>query len=83
MKLALKIVGGLVLLLALVVVVEVIASESGEVVVVTTVDADGNPAETRLWVVDHEGSAYLRAGSPQSGWFQQLQPAPAGAPDHR
>ena len=77
MKLALKILGGLVLLLALIVVVEVIASESGEVVVVTTVDADGNPAETRLWVVDREGSAYLRSGSPQSGWFQRMQANPA------
>ena len=77
MKLALKIVGGLFLVLVLVVVVEIIASESGEVVVVTTLDDAGTPAETRLWVVDHAGSAYLRSGSPQSGWFQRMQTNPA------
>ncbi len=77
MKLALKIIGGLVLVLVLVVVVEIIASESGEVVVVTTVDAAGTPVETRLWVVDYAGSAYLRSGSPQSGWFQRMQANPA------
>ncbi len=76
MKLVLKILGGVVLLLALVIVVQFIASESGEVVVVTTTDADGTPAETRLWVVDHAGSAYLRSGSPQSGWFQRMQANP-------
>ncbi len=76
MKLALKIIGGLVVVLVLVIAVQFIASESGEVVVVTTTDADGVSAETRLWVVDHEGSAYLRSGSPQSGWFQRMQANP-------
>ena len=77
MKLLLKFLGALVALLLLVVIIEVIASESGEVVVVTTQDAAGNPQETRLWVVDAEGFAWLRSGSPQAGWFQRMQQNPS------
>ena len=32
--------------------------------------ADG--ATTRLWVVDHDGSAWLRSGDPGSAWFQRI-----------
>ena len=52
--------------------VEQYAAESGEVVVLTTQDADGNPMETRLWIVDHDGFQYLRAGAEGSGWYQRL-----------
>lgn len=51
---------------------EIIASESGEVIVLTTQDANGATAETRLWVVEHEGDMWLRAGSPNSGWYKRL-----------
>ena len=43
--------------------VEMIAAETGEVVVVTITAADGSTDKTRLWVVDHDGSAWLRAGN--------------------
>ncbi len=59
-------------LLAIVIVLQIIASESGEVVVITTQDAAGDARETRLWVVDHHGSAWLRSSSPQSGWYQRM-----------
>lgn len=49
-----------------------VLSESGEVVVLTTLDSAGNGHETRLWVVDDTGRAWLRAGSPQSRWYGQL-----------
>ena len=49
--------------------IEIITSESGEVVVFTTRNAVGDGRKTRLWVVDHHGSAWLRSGSPQSGWY--------------
>lgn len=52
-----------------------VASESGEVVVVTTFDAAGGH-ETRLWVVDFEGDAYLRAGSADALWFRRLKANP-------
>ncbi len=58
-------------LLAIVIVLQIIASESGEVVVINTRDAAGDARETRLWVVDHQGSAWLRSGSPHSGWYQR------------
>ncbi len=53
-----------------------LASESGEVVVLRTLDAEGGVHETRLWVVDHEGSAWLRAGNPSGGWFPRLSARP-------
>jgi hypothetical protein len=49
-----------------------IASESGEVVVLYSQDKAGEQYSTRLWIVDHEGDAWLRAGSEQSGWYQRL-----------
>ena len=56
--------------------VEMIASETGEVVVLTITAPDGSAGETRLWVVDHDGSAWLRAGHAGSGWYQELVAAP-------
>jgi len=53
-----------------------VASESGEVVVLRTRDAAGGVHETRLWVVDHDGSAWLRAGNPSGGWFPRLSAQP-------
>ena len=75
MKTALRVLGVVLVLLGLVITLEIIASESGEVVVVTTRDGD-TTATTRLWVVDHDGSAWLRSGSPQSGWYQRMQAEP-------
>jgi hypothetical protein len=56
--------------------VEMIAAESGEVVVLRTRDAGGAVHETRLWVVDDAGTAWLRSGSPEAGWFQRLSAEP-------
>ena len=68
---------GVLFIVALVVVgVEQYAAESGEVVVLTTNDAEGTPMETRLWVVDLDGSQYLRSGSDGSGWYQRLAADP-------
>ena len=58
MRLVMRSLGLIAGLLFLVVGLELIASESGEVVVLVTTDESGQPHETRLWVVD-EG---LRAG---------------------
>jgi hypothetical protein len=49
-----------------------LASESGEVVVLESQDDQGEVQSTRLWVVDHDGSMWLRAGDDQSGWYQRL-----------
>ena len=71
MKLLLKLGIVLIVLFAIVTVLQIMASESGEVVVITTRDAAGDARDTRLWVVDHQGSAWLRSGSPHSGWYQR------------
>lgn len=53
------------------------ASElGGEVVTLYTRDPGGGESRTSLWVVDHEGSQYLRAGDRASGWFDRLRRAP-------
>jgi hypothetical protein len=66
---------GIVMALAVVVFgLQIIASETGEVVVLHTADGDGD-ARTRLWVVDFDGAQWLRAG-PDSGWLQRLAAQP-------
>lgn len=71
MKIVLKILGGLVALLVAVMAMQLIASESGEVVVVGSQNADGSVSETRLWVVEHDDAQWLR-GSPEAGWYQRI-----------
>ena len=68
---------GAILGIALVVIgTEYLASESGEVVVLRTNDAAGASYETRLWVVDHDGALWLRAGNPKGGWFSRISERP-------
>lgn len=51
----------------------VMASEmGGEVVEVTTSDDRGIEYQTSLWVVEDQGSEWLRAGSRESAWYQRL-----------
>ena len=38
---------------------QLVASESGEVLVLETLDADAQPHETRIWVVDAAGSIWV------------------------
>jgi len=56
--------------------VQMVASESGEVVVLATRGGGEEAEETRLWIVDHEGSQYLRSGQAQAGWFTRLKANP-------
>jgi hypothetical protein len=77
MRFVMRSLGLLAGLLFLVVALELIASESGEVVVVTTTDESNQPHETRLWVVDEGGKQWVRAGDPNSGWLLNIQQNPA------
>lgn len=53
------------------------ASElGGEVVTLYTRDPGGGESRTSLWVVDHEGFQYLRAGDRDSEWFERLRRSP-------
>jgi hypothetical protein len=74
MRILLYLLGVLLALVVLVFVSQMVASETGEVVVLTSQGPDG-PQETRLWVVDLDGVQYLRA-SPDSGWYQRLVAEP-------
>jgi hypothetical protein len=67
-------IGSLVILVVLIFVSQLVASESAEVVVLTSQGPDGGQ-DTRLWVVDLDGLQYLRA-SPDSGWYQRLVAEP-------
>ena len=73
MKRAVKLIGALVAVVVALFVGQIFASESGEVVVITTTDATGAQHETHLWVVDSDGHAWLRSGSPESGWYARLK----------
>lgn len=72
MKWAAWVIGILMVVLAVFMALQYLASERVEVVVLHSVDTDGQKVETRLWVVDHEGSAYLRVGEDGSGWYSRI-----------
>lgn len=64
-------------LVALALAAIMLASELGEeVVTLRTSDSAGVFQETRLWVVDDAGAAWLRAGRPQNAWYQRLRSQP-------
>ena len=56
MKWLIRIVLAVVAVFALIMISQQIASETGEVVVLTTIDQQGAEHTTRLWVVEHDGS---------------------------
>ena len=57
-------------------IVQTLAAERVEVVELMTTDESGNESITRLWVVDHEGVEYLRAGAENAQWFTRLEATP-------
>jgi hypothetical protein len=54
----------------------VVLAESAEVVVLETRDAAGETHATRLWVVDHDGHAWLRTGEGSAPWLARLRANP-------
>lgn len=76
MKIVIRILGALVALGLAVFILEYVASESGEVVTIRTVDAAGAPLETRIWVVDHEGAQWIRTGNAASKWMARVKANP-------
>lgn len=77
MKIAWNIARVVVAIIVVLAALQMFASEVGEVVVITTHDAAGAPHRTRVWVVDHDGAQWIRAGSDRSGWFTRLEAQPA------
>jgi hypothetical protein len=52
------------------------SEQAGEVVTLVSFDSDGAGAETRLWVVDDGGAAWLRAGQPSASWLARIETVP-------
>jgi hypothetical protein len=65
-------IGGLVAMLVL----GAVAIDEGEVIALTTFDADGKDHLTQLWIVDLEGDSYLRSTAPDSAWLERLRARP-------
>ena len=55
---------------------QLLASESGEVVLLTTKDTAREPVQTRVWIVEYDGGVWLRSGQPGSAWHQRLENDP-------
>jgi F420H(2)-dependent quinone reductase len=70
-----RILGGIAALAVALGIFYVVLAESGEVVVLETRDAAG-AHDTRLWVVDHDGAAWLRTGDPTSPWLARIRANP-------
>ena len=77
MKIVGRLIGALVAVAIVVLLAQFIASETGEVVVLHTTDAKGQDTTTRVWIVDHDGAQWLRAGHPESAWYVRLAAQPA------
>ncbi len=71
-----RILGTALVLLVVVFVVQFAASESGEVVVITSYDREEVAYDTRVWVVELDGQWYLRAGSRDAAWAERLAERP-------
>jgi hypothetical protein len=56
--------------------VTLLALEGHEVVVLRTVDAQGQARETRTWIADEEGYAWVEAANPERPFLLQLQSNP-------
>ncbi len=53
-----------------------LAEYGGEVVDLRTTDASGETLETRLWILDDSGSAWLWAAAPGRRWLHHLRTHP-------
>lgn len=65
-------VGGALLALALFGVVTLIALEGGEVVVLHTRGSDGETHDTRTWIADEQGIAYVEAANPERPFYRHI-----------
>jgi hypothetical protein len=53
-----------------------LAGERLEVVQLRTLDGEGHPHDTKLWIVDHEGQPWVRAARPTLGWVTRIRANP-------
>ncbi len=50
----------------------ILIESAGEVVTLTTYDADATPHQTHLWVVEHQGHSWVNAGTPDAEWLARI-----------
>lgn len=53
-----------------------VAGEQTEVAVLRSVDEQGAARETKLWVVDLDGSPWVRVARPERSWFDRVRQRP-------
>ena len=53
-----------------------LAGDRLEVVLLRTLDGEGHPHDTKLWIVDHEGQPWVRAARPTLGWVRRIRSNP-------
>lgn len=58
-------------------VVTLLALEGREVVVVRTFDVERRPRETRTWIADADGAAWIEAANPERPFLRELAADPA------
>jgi len=58
------------------VVLVALAIPMGEFVELGTVDAEGHPYQSEVWVVEIDGALHLRSGWPDSHWLDRLRSHP-------
>ncbi len=52
------------------------ALESGGVAIVRTRDASGALRSTHVWYVEADGELWIEAGTPENGWYRDVQQNP-------
>jgi hypothetical protein len=67
-----KLVGVVLVALALLALATYVAGERGEVVVLRTLDSGDAVHETKMWVVDVDGATWVRVANPRRGWYERL-----------
>ena len=67
------------LAVGLIVAVPVLAAlliDQGELITIETVDGEGHSHETQLWVVEVDGTLFVRSGNPNTRWAARMQAHP-------
>ena len=59
------------------VVLAALAVPQGEIITLNVVDDEGHSQPMQLWMVQIEGSRYLRASEPDAEWLEKLRVEPA------
>lgn len=53
-----------------------LAGEQIEVVALRTLDGEGHPHDTKLWIVDYQGKPWVRAARSTLGWVERIRENP-------